>query len=69
MSPGKTAAVAKHGKRVVLEIVGWTLVIAVEAAAVASRVRLCMRSSTGVAQEMHPTIRRVDDMAGNDSGP
>ena len=28
MSPGKTAAVAKQGKRVVLEIVGWTLVIA-----------------------------------------
>ena len=28
MSPGKTAAVAKHGKRVVLEVVGWTLVIA-----------------------------------------
>jgi len=28
VSPGKTAAVAKQGKRVVLEIVGWTLVIA-----------------------------------------
>ncbi len=28
MSPGKTAAVAKHGKRVALEVVGWTLVLA-----------------------------------------
>jgi uncharacterized protein (TIGR02611 family) len=28
MSPSKTAAVAKHSKRVVLEIVGWTLVVA-----------------------------------------
>src|SRR5215217_238832 len=28
MSPGRTAAVAKHSKRVVLEVVGWTLVVA-----------------------------------------
>ncbi len=28
MSPGKTGVVAKHGKRVVLEVVGWTLVLA-----------------------------------------
>jgi hypothetical protein len=28
MSPGRTASVAKHSKRVLLEIVGWTLVVA-----------------------------------------
>jgi Putative transmembrane protein (PGPGW) len=28
VSPGKKAAVAKHGKRVALEVLGWTLVIA-----------------------------------------
>jgi hypothetical protein len=28
VSPGRTSTVAKHGKRVVLEVVGWTLVLA-----------------------------------------